>query len=58
MKVGDLVTQLGWSAAGIGVIAKVYGHQGGGEPAYASVLWPDGVVEMSYYDLEVVSESR
>ena len=58
MKVGDLVTQLGWSDAGVGIIAKVYGHRGNGESAYASVYWPGGLVEMSYYDLEVVSESR
>ena len=58
MKVGDLVTQLGWRAAGVGIVTKVWGHCGNGEPAYASVHWPDGMVEMSYYDLEVISESR
>ena len=56
MKVGDLVIQLGWSD-GVGVITKVYGHRGEGEPAYASVFWPGGVVEMAHYDLEVISEA-
>ena len=58
MQVGDLVMQLGWRATGVGVVTKVYGHRGHGEPAYATVCWPGGVVDMSYYDLEVVSESR
>jgi len=58
VKVGDLVMQLGLIAAGVGVVTRVYGHRGHGEPAYATVLWPDCVVDMSYYDLKVVSESR
>ena len=58
MKVGDLVIQLGWREDGVGVVTKVYGHRGHGEPAYATVLWPNRVADMSYYDLEVINESR
>ena len=58
MKVGDLVVQRGWEAAGVGIAIKLWGHQGGGQAAFATVQWPDGVVTMPDDDLEVISEGR
>ena len=60
MKGGDLVVQRGWEASGVGLATKVWGHQGGGEAAYAAVHWPDGVVNhrLSFNELEIISESR
>jgi len=58
MKVGDLVTQIGLWRTGVGIVTKVWGHRGDGEPAYATVHWADGMVDMSPIDLEIVSESR
>ena len=57
MKVGDLVTQIGFAAPGVGVVTKVWAHGEDGEPAYATVHWADGMVDMSPNDLEIVSES-
>ena len=57
MKVGDLVVQRGWEGHGVGIAIKLWGHKGGGEAAYITVRWPDGVVDMSPDDLEVISES-
>ena len=56
MKVGDLVVQRGWDAAGAGIVSKIW--NAGGERNYVTVHWPDGVVDMSYDDLEVISGSR
>ena len=56
MQVGDLVVQLGWEACGAGIVSKIW--NAGGERYYATVHWPDGVVDMSSDDLEVISESR
>jgi len=58
VKVGDLVVQRGWEAAGVGIATKVWGHQGDGDTAYVTVHWPDGSVDMSSDDLEIISESR
>ena len=56
MKIGDLVVQLGWEADGAGIVSKVW--NAGGERNYATVHWPDVVVDMSSDDLEVISEGR
>ena len=56
MKVGDLVTQIGFAAPGIGVVTKVWAFDDD-EPTYATVHWADGMVDMSPNDLEIVSES-
>ena len=56
MKVGDLVVQLGWETHGAGIVSKI--RSVGGERNYITVHWPDGVVDMSSDDLEVISESR
>ena len=56
MKAGDLVVQLGWEACGAGIVSKIW--NAGGVRNYVTVQWPDGVVDMSYDDLEVISGSR
>ena len=58
MKVGDLVVQLGWEADGAGLVTKVYGHRGHGEPAYATVCWPGGECDHAWDQLEILNESR
>ena len=53
MKIGDLVIQRGWEADGAGLVIEV--HDG-----FATVLWPDGEVNMAMaFDmLEVISAGR
>lgn len=60
MKIGDLVVQRGWEASGVGLATKVWGHRGDGEAAFATIQWPDGVVDhrLSFNELEVISEAR
>ena len=56
MQVGDLVVQLGWEACGAGIVSKI--RSAGGERNYVTVHWPDGVVDMSSDDFEVISANR
>ncbi len=56
MKVGDLVIQIHWEADGAGIITKVRQWIGG--TGFATVLWPDGVVDMEWSQLKVINESR
>ena len=52
MQVGDLAVQVGWDAAGAGIVLSTRAQR------YATVVWPGGEVEMLLSDLEVISESR
>ena len=51
MQVGDLVVQIGWEGDGAGIIIEV------GDD-FAAVQWPDGVVNMLFSDVEVISAGR
>ena len=51
MKVGDLVIQRGWEADGAGLVIEVCDD-------FATVMWPDGELNMLFSDLEVISASR
>ena len=56
MKVGDLVSQLGWEADGIGIVIEYTIERHTDD--HVTVQWPDGVVEMYRSQLRVISESR
>jgi len=58
VKVGDLVSQLGWEADGIGIVMGL--ELGQWRPKYdrVRVHWTDGVVEMYRSQLRIISESR
>jgi len=55
MKVGDLVTQLGWEDDGVGVITRIWNASK--EHKYATVQWTGGTVDMYYTQLKVVSNA-
>ncbi len=55
MKVGDLVVQKGWEADGAGLVTRIW-NAGDGHK-YATVMWPNGTVDMYHTQLKVVSNA-